>query len=94
MLQTHYVKTRPRSSEKSLNDVLSSLVYSVIPGDILLTKQSILDKVYTYYNQHPDECRGLTKRNTDISRAVENLTKNGFLKELHGIRISRWLDTF
>lgn len=89
---THYAKCRPKQ-EKSLNDVFGSLVYSLLPSDTLLTKPKIVETVFKYFKDHPEESRGMTQRVHDINRSVDNLVKNAFLKELHGIRLTRFIDS-
>ena len=92
-MQNHYWKMRPKQ-EKSLNDVFGSLVYSLLPSDTLLTKPKIVETVFKYFNDHPEESRGMTQRVYDINRAIDNLAKNSYLKEINSVRLQRWLESF
>ena len=88
-MQTHYAKMTPK--DKNMNDVFGSLVYSLLPNDTLLTKQSIINNVFNYFDNHPEECRGMTRKVSEIGRTIDNLTKNGYIKELYSSRLDKFI---
>jgi hypothetical protein len=89
-MQTHYVRRAVRHNVRFATP-LESLVYSRVPSDRLVTRPDVLDDLRGHLARHPDEGPFDAR---EAEGAVATLAERGFLKEVHGVRLERWLETF
>ena len=93
-LQNHYLKTRPKNNTE-IKTPLQSIIYSVIDDSLLKTKPQIIEDILNYLCLKPEEKENighLSKKN--IEGSIDILTQNGFLKEINGVRLLRFIDSF
>lgn len=91
MLETHFVKMKPKHGE--MTGQLPAIIYNILPDDCLLTKYMIRDRFKQYAMAHADEVRGLFRSDRDIFGAINILVQSKFVKEIHGIRLQKLIES-
>lgn len=98
MFQTHYAKIRPKKRyEDDRGEMLTqleSVLYSVAPNDTLFTKDVLIHKYVREQKKHPGEYKEYTKAYKELDSIVNDLVQKGYLKEIHGSRLDRFVHTF
>lgn len=93
-METHFVRVRPKTGV-ALNGPLESLVLDHVPAGRLSVMADIQERVSAYFSRHPDEAKTYSNRSPkDVRGSVSALAERGFLKEINGVRLERWLGTF
>src|ERR1700750_3262117 len=98
MFLTHYVRQRPKKShEWDTGAKLSStesLLYDLAPRDVLFTQGSLVEVYLQELNMKPTEYRGFPKKSAELFDVINSLVSKEYFKEINGVRLARWLDTF
>jgi hypothetical protein len=89
IMETHFVR-RPRKFQDKLENALEGVVYQQTPLDKLVIRTKLAADTLAYYDRHPEDGRFTLK---DIDAAINGLAKRGFLLEINGVRLERWLET-
>lgn len=84
MLKTHFVRNNKVGS-KVLTGQLNSVVLNYIPRDQLVTKDSVVNIIMNSRDKN------LFRNPKTIENAVEDIIKQGFLIEIHGLRLEKVL---
>lgn len=90
---THYVR-RLKPPNKPLGGPLQSLLLQIVPADKLVVQDEVLRSFHDYCTVKSSEVRGLPRNKQDVCGALNTLVEQGFVREVNGTRLSRWLDTF
>jgi hypothetical protein len=91
-LQTHYVKTKPKN-DPPFRSALHSLMYRILRVDKLHTAESAVEDFYKYLRVHPEDNDDLGRSSyRDIVGSLTCLSEQGFLKEVHGTKLSRLIE--
>lgn len=90
-MKTHYAKVDPKPGQK-FETQIESVLYHIIPNDCLLTKNEIEDKLFVYIKNKPEE---INKRLSfkEIDFCISNLCHKGYLKEIFGIKLEKFIKT-
>lgn len=90
-MKTHYAKVDPKPEQK-FETQIESVLYHIIPNDCLLTKNEIEDKLFVYIKNKPEE---INKRLSfkEIDSCISNLCHKGYLKEIFGIKLEKFIKT-
>jgi hypothetical protein len=98
MFHTHFAKIRPRARwDEDAGPKLSpleSLIYSLISNDELYTRQRIVNTYLAELKNKPGEYKGLPHLTSVIDDAIDDLVKQGYLKEIHGVRLVKFINSF
>lgn len=98
MFQTHYARQRPKQrwedDKGPLLTQLESVLYSVAPADILFIKEILYSEFTKKILSKLSEYGKLPTNKKALDAAVDNLCAKGFLKEVYGTRISKFLSSF
>lgn len=98
MFLTHYARQRPKPfHDWDVGTKLSpveSLLYKVAPTDILFTQGALVEAYLNELKVKPQEYKGFPKKSNDLLDNIKRLAEKGYFKEIHGIRLARWLETF
>lgn len=87
---THYIrrKKKPGFSNK-LNNALESIIVNAMPMDRLLT----VDQAYTEAARCLKQEEITVPKRETFGPLLEDLAQRGFLVELHGARLQRFIDS-
>ncbi len=94
MFITHYAKVLPKKPTV-LPGALASLVYGILDDHKLFTATQILVIVGRYVKASParlEEFGGLFKTDDDLLGALKMLVDGGFLKEIVGVRLAKFVE--
>jgi hypothetical protein len=98
MFKTHYAKQTPKArwdeDKGPLLTPVESLLYNIAEMELLFTKDFLFGNFLHKLREKPEEYSYMTKQRSDVDRAIEGLVQKGFLKEIHGARIGRFLASF
>jgi hypothetical protein len=98
MFQTHYARQRPKQrwddDKGPLLTPLESVLYAVAPEDILFTKDVLYSEFTKKIFSKLSEYGKLPTGRKALDAAVDTLCEKGFLKEIYGTRISKFLSSF
>lgn len=88
-METHFVSRKQRFHTR-LNSVLEGVVYNKTPSDRLVLKDDIVAAAVRHFGDHPEDGPGPTPR--EVCGTVDSLAERGFLLEVNGVRLERWLE--
>jgi hypothetical protein len=95
---THYAKQRPKPFHDwdagTKLSAAESLLYSVAPSDVLFTQEVLLTSYLNAVKSKPEEYKGFPKKSVDLQDNIKRLAEKGYFKEINGVRLARWLETF
>lgn len=98
MFLTHYARQRPKQFHEWDAGVklsaVESLLYDVAPRDILFTQGSLVDVYLQELRMKPAEYKGFPKKSAELFDVINSIVQKGYFKEVNGVRLARWLDTF
>lgn len=90
-MKTHYAKRTGKLGQK-FETSIESIIYQIIPDDSLLTKSDIQEKISLYIKQKPLEFSGRVGLK-EIDSCILNLCQKGYLKEIFGIKLEKFIKT-
>ena len=90
MLQNHFVKMRPKGG-KRVEGVLASNMLNMMPTNRLFTLDDAIAVVEERLRYHPEEKGELPTNKRGVHDVLENLAKQGFIKEFVGVTLEKTL---
>jgi hypothetical protein len=90
-MKTHYAKRNGRTGQK-FDTSIESILYQILPDDCLLTKNEIQEKLNLYFKQKPSESIGRFG-SKELDSCIFNLCQKGYLKEIFGIKLEKFIKT-
>ena len=98
MFITHYAKVRPkRRWDDDIGQILTpneSLLYAAADSQTLFSKASIIDRFISMVQARPQEYANASMVTSVLNVCIEQLIKKGYFKEVHGVRIEKFLESF
>jgi hypothetical protein len=93
-MQNHICRLQPPRNAK-LSGPMESLIYSLCPEDELITTDKLINIYIDKLTKlSKGEMRNYSNRHEDINNALDSLAKAGFIKEINGIRLIRFIQSF
>jgi hypothetical protein len=90
MMQTHYARRRKKLGVSTrLNSALESVVVQAVPPDRLVTIDQLRPAVTARCHAEGEPPPG----HAALPKLLEDLARRGFLAELHGTRVQRFVDS-
>lgn len=91
LIENHYLKQKSRWGDKLIGEAESSL-FSIIPDNTLVTAEFLAEYIRLAKRYVPAKFEGVPDNVNTIKPLLKSLAERGFLRELLGVSIDKFLD--